>query len=166
VNNAELNRIDEIMSQNIQSSNEQNVNSVQYTIVETILQMKLGGTEGYKLHEGQGGQSESSPLRWDDTRDNQTGRLSCMSSGHKQLKGEHQAWVHSDQMVLVMARQGGWTGWPNGQRLSRESWISSIRQLRGLRKQAEWQPKRKTHLTVPQGMLKRWDKKMMRWEPQ
>jgi hypothetical protein len=39
LNNAELNRIDEMMSQNIQSSNEQNVNSVQYKMVETVLQM-------------------------------------------------------------------------------------------------------------------------------
>jgi hypothetical protein len=32
LNHAELNRIDEVMLQNIRSSNEQNVNSVQYTI--------------------------------------------------------------------------------------------------------------------------------------
>ncbi len=36
-------------------------------------------------------------------------RLSCMSSGQKQLKKGHQARVYSDQMILVMARQGGWT---------------------------------------------------------
>jgi hypothetical protein len=33
----------------------------------------------------------------------------------KQLKGVHQAQVHLDQMVLVMARQVGWTAgrrWP------------------------------------------------------
>jgi hypothetical protein len=32
-----------------------------------------------------------------------------MSCGQKQLKGEHQALVHSGQVALVMARQGGWT---------------------------------------------------------
>ncbi len=42
-------------------------------------------------------------------------RLSHLSGGQKQLKGGHQALVHSDQMVLVMAKQGGWTvvrQWP------------------------------------------------------
>jgi hypothetical protein len=41
-NNAELNRTDKMMSQNAQSSNEQNVNSVQYTIAETVLPMNQG----------------------------------------------------------------------------------------------------------------------------
>jgi hypothetical protein len=61
-NNAELNRLDEIMSQNIQLSNEQNVNSlytwktklrknVQYTI---ILQMNLRGNSRGNLHESKG----------------------------------------------------------------------------------------------------------------
>jgi hypothetical protein len=43
LNNAELNRTDEMMSQNFQSSNEQNVKSVQYTIAETVLQMNVRG---------------------------------------------------------------------------------------------------------------------------
>jgi hypothetical protein len=29
----------------------------------------------------------------------------------KKLKGHYQAWVHSDMLVLVVARQGGWTVW-------------------------------------------------------
>jgi hypothetical protein len=38
-----------------------------------------------------------------------------VSSGQKQLKRGHQAPVYSDQTVLVVARQGGWTAmmkWP------------------------------------------------------
>jgi hypothetical protein len=38
-----------------------------------------------------------------------------MSNGQKQLSEGNQAQVHSDQMILVMARQGGWTAvwqWP------------------------------------------------------
>jgi hypothetical protein len=37
------------------------------------------------------------------------GRLSYLSGGLKQLKGGNQTQVQSDQMVLMMARQGGWT---------------------------------------------------------
>jgi hypothetical protein len=54
-------------------------------------------------------------LRSYGSQDSQMGRLSCVSSGQKQLKRGHQARVHSDQMVLVMARQGGWAAmrrWP------------------------------------------------------
>jgi phage head maturation protease len=36
------------------------------------------------------------------------GRLSCISCGQRQLKGGHQARQLND-MVLVMARRGGWT---------------------------------------------------------
>ncbi len=32
-----------------------------------------------------------------------------MSTGQRQFKRDHQAQVHSDKMVLLMARQGGWT---------------------------------------------------------
>jgi hypothetical protein len=38
-----------------------------------------------------------------------------VSGGQWQLKGGHQARVHSDQMVLMMVRQGGWNTvrrWP------------------------------------------------------
>jgi hypothetical protein len=42
-NKVELNRIEEMMLQNIQSSNEQNVNSVEYTTIEAVLQMNLRG---------------------------------------------------------------------------------------------------------------------------
>jgi hypothetical protein len=41
-NNAEL-QIDGMMLQNIQSSKEQTLNSVQYTIIRNLLQMKLKG---------------------------------------------------------------------------------------------------------------------------
>jgi hypothetical protein len=43
------------------------------------------------------------------------GRLSRESGGQKLLKEGHQAGVNSDQMILVMARQGDWTTvrrWP------------------------------------------------------
>jgi hypothetical protein len=38
-----------------------------------------------------------------------------VSSGQKQLEGGHQTRAHSDQLVLVMAKQGGWNvirWWP------------------------------------------------------
>jgi hypothetical protein len=41
-----------------------------------------------------------------------------VSSDQKQLKGGHQAQVHSDQMVLMIAEHGGWTTmrwWPKTQ---------------------------------------------------
>ncbi len=66
-----------MMSQNIQSSKEQTVKSIQYTIAETILQMNLRGTQGEKLHESHGGLSESSPLRSDGSGDSQTGGLAA-----------------------------------------------------------------------------------------
>ncbi len=47
-NNAELVRIYEMMLQNIQSSKKQNVNRVQFTIVETVLRINLRGK-----HEGE-----------------------------------------------------------------------------------------------------------------
>jgi hypothetical protein len=61
-----------------------------------------------KLHEGQGGLSWLSPLRSDSSYDSQARRLDHMSSGQRQLNGGHWAQVHSDQMVLVIVRQGGW----------------------------------------------------------
>jgi hypothetical protein len=42
-NSAELNRIGEMVPQNIQSLNVLNVNSVQYTIILTIQEMNLRG---------------------------------------------------------------------------------------------------------------------------
>jgi hypothetical protein len=61
------------------------------------------------LHASQGGLSGSSPLGSKGSGGSQTGSLSCLSGRQKQLKGSHQAQaqVHSDQLVPVMARQGG-----------------------------------------------------------
>jgi hypothetical protein len=50
-----------------------------------------------------------SPLRSNVFLNSQAGRLERVSSGRRQLEGSHQTRVHSDQMILVMARQGGWT---------------------------------------------------------
>jgi hypothetical protein len=49
LNNEGLNKTDEMVSQNIQSSHEQNVNSAQNTIAETVLQRNFKG----ELHESQ-----------------------------------------------------------------------------------------------------------------
>jgi hypothetical protein len=68
-----------------------------------------GGTQGEILHASQGRLSESSSCRSDGFWDSQMGRLSHMSGDQQQLKGRHQARVITEQMVLVMARQGGWT---------------------------------------------------------
>ncbi len=43
--------------------------------------------------------------------------------GQRQHKGGYQAQVHSDQMVLLMARQGGWTTWVMAKRHSKLSWV-------------------------------------------
>jgi hypothetical protein len=61
------------------------------------------------LHASQEGLSGSSSLRSDGSRDSRDREADCVSVGQNQLKGGHQAQVHSDQMVLVMARQEGWT---------------------------------------------------------
>jgi hypothetical protein len=54
---------------------------------ETILQMMLRGNSWVNLHASQGRLSGSSLLRSDGSEDNQTGRLSHMGGGQKQLKG-------------------------------------------------------------------------------
>ncbi len=67
-----------------------------------------------------GGPSGSSRPRSDDSCDGQARRLDCVSDGQKTLKtklnleGDCQAQVLSDQMVLVVVRQGGWAvyRWP------------------------------------------------------
>jgi hypothetical protein len=51
---------------------------------------------------------ESTQIRW--FLDSQVRRLDHMSGGQWYFKGGYQASVHSDQMVLMMARQVGWTG--------------------------------------------------------
>jgi hypothetical protein len=54
-------------------------------------------------------------IQSDGSCDSQAGRPDRVSDGQKTLKAElnlkrsRQAQVHSDQMVLLMARQGGWT---------------------------------------------------------
>jgi hypothetical protein len=48
-------------------------------------------------------------LRSDGSQGSKVGRLDHMSGGQRRLKGAHHAEVHSVQMVLVMARQGGST---------------------------------------------------------
>jgi hypothetical protein len=75
------------------------------------------GTQGGFYMKAQRGLSELTPLRSDDSQDSQMERMSRVSGGQNQHKGGYQARVHSDQMVLMMARQGGWGGgtvrqWP------------------------------------------------------
>jgi hypothetical protein len=60
-----------------------------------------------QLHESQGGILRSSPLDQMVLRVVKWGRLDGVSYGQQQLKGVHQSRVHSDLMVLVMARLGG-----------------------------------------------------------
>jgi hypothetical protein len=71
-------------------------------------------------------------------------------------------------MVLIMARQGGWTVWLVANTLNIKL-ISSFMQLKDLLKWADWQPKRTTQLIffswdVEEGEMLQM--KMMRWEPQ
>jgi hypothetical protein len=68
-NNGELNRVNEMMLQNIQSSNEHNMNSVQYIIAETILQINLRRNSRRNIDKSQGELYESSPLRSDGSLD-------------------------------------------------------------------------------------------------
>jgi hypothetical protein len=68
--------------------------------------MTLRGYSRGKLHASQEGLPRSSP---DGSRGSLAGRLDRVSGGQRQLLGGHQAYVHLDQMVLVMAKRGGWT---------------------------------------------------------
>jgi hypothetical protein len=53
--------------------------------------------------------TESTQIRWFSR---QPGREAGLRERWpKATQGGHQTWVYSDQMVFVMARQGGWTGW-------------------------------------------------------
>jgi hypothetical protein len=70
--------------------------------------MNLRGNSRENLNESRVGLSGLSPFRSDGSQDSQAQRLSHVSSGIKQLKSGYQAPVHSDKMVLAMARQGGW----------------------------------------------------------
>ncbi len=69
-----------------------------------------GELKGDKRHDCLWGLLGLSPLRADGSQGSQPGRLDHVSNGHRQLKVGIQARVHSDQMVLVTARQGGLTG--------------------------------------------------------
>ncbi len=103
------NEIDETIVQNIQSSNNQNVNSAQCRQCNDHPKMNLKGNSGENCMQDKGdypGQVYLDQL------------VLGMSGGeagqHEQWSkatqgGSHQAQVHSDQMVLVMARQKGWT---------------------------------------------------------
>ncbi len=53
-----------------------------------------------------------SPLRSDGSWIVKRGGWITWMVANGTSKGGHQASVHSDQMVLMMARQVGWTGWP------------------------------------------------------
>jgi hypothetical protein len=75
--------------------------------------------------------------------------LDCERSGRrkpkkaKKVKGDHQVGVHSDKMILVVVRQGGWT-------------ICAV---------AKYTQGKGSHLLFFQGMMKRvklWVMKMMK----
>jgi hypothetical protein len=80
----------------------------QYTIIRACptneAQEELKGTNCLKSKQRLPGLS---PIRW--FSESQGGRLDHMSGSPRQLNGGHQARVHSDQMVLMIARQGGQT---------------------------------------------------------
>ncbi len=172
--------MDEMMWLNIQSSNEQNVNSAQYIVVETVLQMNFRGNSRGNLHESQGGLSESSPLRSDGSWDSQMGGWATWAVAKSNSREGHQARAPSDQKVLVMARKGGWNAarwWPKVLKTKldfkegHQAWVHSDQMVLVMARQegwtrwlvaedapaAEWQPKRRTQLTLSQGMVKRRD---------
>jgi hypothetical protein len=77
----------------------QYTNNAQYTIIKehptNEAQGELKGTNCMKAK----GLPGLSLLRSDGSQGSQVGRLNWVSRGHWQLKGGHQARVHSDQMV-------------------------------------------------------------------
>ncbi len=75
---------------------------------ETLLQITLRENSRGNLHASQEELPGLIPLKSDGPWDSQAGSLDCVSGGRKQLNGVHQARVHSDQMVLMMATWGGW----------------------------------------------------------
>jgi hypothetical protein len=86
----------------------------------------------------------------------------------KEAKEDHQAWVYLDKMVLIVARQGGWTTWA----LAKDTQAKAdklLKAAKGTVKWAVWQPNCKRKLIFFLGG----DEKvnlllmmMMRWEPQ
>jgi hypothetical protein len=66
----------------------------------------------------------------------QAGRLDHVSGSQRQLNGGHQARVQSDQMVLMVARQGSWTGGIVAKD-AQGKLISSVRLPRDLLKQGQ-----------------------------
>jgi hypothetical protein len=87
-------------------------------LAETVLQMNLRVISRGNIHESHGGLPGLSPLRSDGFQGSQAGRLDCMSGGQRWNKGGHQSRIHSDQMVLLMFRWGGWTS----KNLPQSSW--------------------------------------------
>ncbi len=82
----------------MQSLNEQNVDNLQYK--STSPTNEAQGTRGehcMKAHWDGQGQVHSDQMV-----------LDCVSGGQRQLNVGHQASINLDQMVLMMARQGGW----------------------------------------------------------
>jgi hypothetical protein len=135
------------MSQNIQYSNEQNVDRVQYkcTTVETILQMNLRGTQegiymkvkGYYLKQ----------VRSDGSRESRTGgwvawAVAKSNSGVvNRLESTQIRWFSWWQD----REAGPGDRWP---KTLDEKLISSFRHQGDLLKQAEWQLSRKDQLTL------------------
>ncbi len=74
--------LNQTVSKNIKSSNEQNVNCVQKA--ETVLQINLGGTQGGIYTKAQEGLLGQSPHRSDGSQRSQAGRLDRVSGGQRQ----------------------------------------------------------------------------------
>ncbi len=106
------------------------------------------------------GSSGSSPLRSDGSRNGQAGRLGCMtrkpakiskiSRGTTRLESTQDRWFHGSQAARLDRMSGG-------QRHSYESCKNDLGSQGTYKKKAEWQPGKKSQLTLSQGMLKRWD---------
>jgi hypothetical protein len=96
--------------QNESSENKPWYNMLHYTInvqYARSIDCPKKKLKGAKLHEVQGGLSETSPLRTDGSWHSQVGRLVHVSSGQRhstaKLKGGggHQDWVQSDQILAL-----------------------------------------------------------------
>ncbi len=82
LNNAELNRTDEMMSKNFQSSNEQNVNIVQYTIRRYRPTNECKGEIKGGIHmNANGGVLGLSPLRSDGSQGILAGLMRAQNMG-------------------------------------------------------------------------------------
>jgi hypothetical protein len=100
------------------------------------------------------GPSGSSPLRSAGSRNGQAGRLGCVTRKHSKLskisrgttrlKSTQDRWFHGSQAARL-DRMGG------GQRHSNESHKNDLGSQGTYKKQAEWQPGKKSQLTLTQG---------------